>query len=102
MPAFEFSIASDGSLLGGVTYGICRLCRTGLVSKIGFPADWQFCGLGRLALSQLEARHPDLTWYTTGQFSHATGITTGTAWAAPADRQAAPLPAFRLAAKART
>jgi hypothetical protein len=33
--------------------------------------DWQFCGFGRLALSQLEARHPDLTWYTTGQFQHA-------------------------------
>jgi hypothetical protein len=74
VPTFEFSIASDREPLGDVTYGICRPCHTGLLYKIGFPADWQFCGLGRLALSQLEARHPDLTWYTTGQFSHARGF----------------------------
>lgn len=74
VPNFEFSITSDGSSLGDVTYGICRSCRVGLLYKIGFPGDWQFCGLGRLALSQLEARHPDLTWYTTGQFKHARGF----------------------------
>ena len=71
---FEVSIVSDGSSLGDVTYGICRSCRVGLLYKIGFPDDWQFCGLGRLALSQLEARHPDLTWYTTGQSRHARGF----------------------------
>jgi len=74
VPTFEFSITSDGSSLGDVTYGICRPCRTGLLYKIGFPADWQFCGLGRLALSQLEARHLGLAWYTTGQLSHARGF----------------------------
>ena len=74
VPNFEFSIVSDGSSLGDVTYGICRSCRTGLLYKIGFPDEWQFCGLGRLALSQLEARHPDLTWYTTGQSRHARGF----------------------------
>lgn len=74
VPNFEFSIVSDGEPLGDVTYGICRSCRTGLLYKIGFPDDWQFCGLGRLALSQLEARHPDLTWYTTGQSKHARGF----------------------------
>ena len=74
VPNFEFSIVSDGSSLGDVTYGICRSCRVGLLYKIGFPDDWQFCGLGRLALSQLEARHPDLTWYTTGQSRHARGF----------------------------
>jgi hypothetical protein len=74
VPTFEFSIASDGGPLGDVTYGIRQRCRTGLLYKIGFPTDWQFCGLGRLALSQLEARHPDLTWYTTGQLSHTRGL----------------------------
>ena len=29
---------------------------------------------GRLALGQLEARHPGVTWYTTGQFKHARGF----------------------------
>ena len=74
MPTYEFSIVSDGSSLGDVTYGVCRSCRTGLLYKIGFPDEWQFCGFGRLALSQLEARHPDLTWYTTGQSRHARGF----------------------------
>jgi len=74
VPTFEFSIASDGDSLGDVTYGICRPCRVGLLYKIEFPPDWQFCGLGRLALSQLEIRHADLTWYTTGQFKHARGF----------------------------
>ncbi|MGI8336697.1 hypothetical protein ACRYCC_42705 [Actinomadura scrupuli] len=50
-----------------VKYGICPSCHIGLLYKIGFPADWQFSGLGRLALDQLEARHPGLTWYTTAQ-----------------------------------
>lgn len=71
---FEFSIASNADSLGDVTYGICESCGVALLYKIGFPDDWQFCGLGRLALSQLEARHPDLTWYTTGQFKHARGF----------------------------
>ncbi len=74
VPTFEFSIAGDGDSLGDVTYGTCESCRVGLLYKIGFPTDWQYCGLGRLALSQLEARHPDLTWYTTGQFRQATGF----------------------------
>jgi hypothetical protein len=71
---FEFSIVSDGEPLGDVTYGTCESCGVGLLYKIGFPDDWQFCGLGRLALSQLEACHPTLTWYTTGQFKHARGF----------------------------
>jgi hypothetical protein len=74
VPTFEFSIVSDGDSLGDVTYGTCESCGVGLLYKIGFPDDWQFCGLGRLALSQLEARHPNLTWYTTGQFKHARGF----------------------------
>jgi hypothetical protein len=57
-----------------VIYGTCQACRTGLLYKITFPPDWQFCGLGRLALSQLEHRHAGLTWYTTGQLSHARGF----------------------------
>ncbi len=72
--AFGFSIASSGESLGDIAYGICQTCRVGLLYKIGFPDEWQFCGLGRLALSQLEARHPDVTWYTTGQFKHARGF----------------------------
>lgn len=71
VPTFEFSIVSEGESLGDVTYGICRSCGTGMLYRIEFAPDWQFCGFGRLALSQLEARHPDLTWYTTGQFQHA-------------------------------
>jgi hypothetical protein len=74
VPTFEFSIISDGDSLGDVTYGICPSCHVGLLHKIGFPTDWQFCGLGRMALSQLEARHPGLTWYTTGQFKDSRGF----------------------------
>src|ERR1700677_805268 len=85
---FEFSILSDGAPLGDVTYGICTSCGVGLLYKIGFLDDWQFCGLGRLALSQLEARHPDLTWHTTGQLRKARGFcdgyrqTSGSPWTA--------------------
>jgi hypothetical protein len=70
---FEFAIVGDGASasLGEVTYGICPPCRIGLLYKIEFSPDWQSCGLGTLALSQLETRHPDLTWHTTGQFNHA-------------------------------
>ena len=71
---FEFSIVSDGDSLGDVTYGTCDSCGVGLLYKIGFPDNWQFCGFGRLALSQLEVRHPDLTWYTTGQLMNARGF----------------------------
>jgi hypothetical protein len=83
---FEFSIVSDGDSLGDVTYGTCTSCGVGLLYKIGFPDDWQFCGFGRLALSQLEARHPDLTWHTTGQLKNARGFydryrqTSGSPW----------------------
>jgi hypothetical protein len=71
---FEFSVVSDGDSLGDVTYGTCDSCGVGLLYKIGFPDDWQFCGFGRLALSQLEVRHPDLTWYTTCQLMNARGF----------------------------
>ena len=74
VPTFEFSITGDDSALGDVTYGACLPCRVGLLYKIGFPTDWQYCGLGRLALRELEARHPELTWYTTGQYKHARGF----------------------------
>jgi hypothetical protein len=83
---FEFSVVSDGDSLGDVTYGTCDSCGVGLLYKIGFPDDWQFCGFGRLALSQLEARHPDLTWHTTGQLKNARGFydryrqTSGSPW----------------------
>jgi hypothetical protein len=71
---FEFAIVSEGETLGEVRYGICPACGTGLLYKVSFDPDFQFCGLGRLALGQLEARHPGLTWYTTGQFKHARGF----------------------------
>lgn len=74
VPAFEFSIVGDGQTLGDVTYGICRPCGVGLLYKIGFPTDWQYCGLGTLALRQLEDRHRGLTWYTTDQPKHARGF----------------------------
>jgi hypothetical protein len=71
---FEFAIVSEDETLGDVRYGICPPCSTGLLYKISFDPDFQFCGLGRLALGQLETRHPGLTWYTTGQFKHARGF----------------------------
>lgn len=74
VPTFQFSITSEGTELGEVIYGICQACGTGLLYKIAFSADWQFCGLGRMALRQLEQRHSDLTWYTTGQLGHARGF----------------------------
>jgi hypothetical protein len=74
VPTFEFEVTGDGESLGEVIYGICEPCRVGLLYKIEFPPHWQFCGLGRLALNQLETWHPDLMWYTTGQFKHARGF----------------------------
>jgi len=71
---FKFAIVSDGHTLGEVRYGICPPCGTGLLYKISFNADFRFCGLGRLALDQLEVRHPGLTWYTTGQSENARGF----------------------------
>jgi hypothetical protein len=71
---FEFAIASGGATLGQVRYGICPPCHAGLLYKISIDPEFQFCGLGRQSLSQLETRHPDLTWYTTGQFRHARGF----------------------------
>lgn len=60
--------------LGEITYGICLPCRAGLLYKIGFPPDWQCCGFGRLALGELETRHPGVTWHTTGQYAHTRGF----------------------------
>jgi hypothetical protein len=74
VPTFDFSVVSEGESLGDVTYGTSQACRTGLLYKIEFAPDWQFCGLGSLALSQLEVRHQDLTWHTTGQLTHARGF----------------------------
>jgi len=71
---FQFAISCEGETLGEVRYGICPSCGTGLLYKISFGPDWQFCGLGRLALRQLEARHPELAWYTTTQYGHARGF----------------------------
>lgn len=71
---FEFAIVSDGDTLGEIRYGICPPCGTGLLYKISFDQDFQFCGLGRLALGQLETRHLGLTWYTTSQFKDARGF----------------------------
>jgi hypothetical protein len=70
----EFKVTADGEELGAVSYGVCDACRIGLLYKIGFPADWQFCGLGRLALGELEARHPEVIWYTAGQLVDARGF----------------------------
>jgi hypothetical protein len=55
---FEFAVVSEGATLGEVSYGMCPPCGTGLLYKISFDPDFQFCGLGRQALSQLEIRHP--------------------------------------------
>ncbi|WP_433358680.1 hypothetical protein [Streptosporangium sp. CA-115845] len=72
---YEFSIAAgDEHPLGHVRYEICELCSVGLLNKISFSLDWQFCGLGTVALRQMEIRHPGLTWYTSGQYSHAKGF----------------------------
>lgn len=73
--AFEFTITGGHhGELGSVQYGVCPTCRTGLLYKISFPPDWQFNGLGRLALRELETRHPELTWFTTGQYAWAKGF----------------------------
>jgi hypothetical protein len=78
-PAFTFTFtfeivgATDGAL-GDVKYGVCPACCVGLLYNIGFAPDWQFSGLGTLALGQLEARHPGLTWYTSGQYTWSRGF----------------------------
>ncbi|MEU9837417.1 hypothetical protein AB0D67_38280 [Streptosporangium sp. NPDC048047] len=72
---YEFSIVAPGEhALGHIRYEVCEPCGVGLLLKISFSPDWQFCGLGTLALRQLEIRHPQLTWYTTGQYAHAKGF----------------------------
>ncbi len=72
--------------------------RRGLAAKISFDPDWPFCGLGRLTLNEIEARHPNLTWYTTAQSKDARGFYERYRQnsSSPLDRQAASLPAFRL------
>lgn len=57
--------------LSNVKYAVCPACRAGLLYNIGFAPDWQFSGLGRLALRELETRHLELIWYTSGQHSWA-------------------------------
>ncbi|MEV4163460.1 hypothetical protein [Nonomuraea dietziae] len=72
---YEFSIvAPDEHALGHVRYEVCEPYGFGLLLKISFSPDWQCCGLGTLALRQLETRHPELTWYSTGQYTHAKGF----------------------------
>ncbi|WP_189240505.1 hypothetical protein [Planomonospora parontospora] len=73
--SYEFSItAGEEHSLGRVRYEICEVCSVGLLLKISFSLEWQFCGLGTRALRQMETRHPNLTWYTTGQYAHAKGF----------------------------
>jgi hypothetical protein len=74
VPIFEITVTSEGEELGAAKYGTCYPCGVGLLQKISFDPDWQFCGLGRLTLNELEARHPSLTWYTTAQFKDARGF----------------------------
>jgi hypothetical protein len=74
VPIFEISVTSEGGELGAAKYGTCYPCGVGLLQKISFDPDWQFCGLGRLTLNELEARHPSLTWYTTAQYKDARGF----------------------------
>lgn len=75
VPSYEFWITAphEGSL-GRVQYEVCEPCKVGLLLKISFSVEWQFCGLGTRALTQMETRHPGLVWYTTGQYSHAKGF----------------------------
>ncbi|RJL23165.1 hypothetical protein [Bailinhaonella thermotolerans] len=68
---YEFTIAAEDHPLGRVQYTVCQPCGVGLLRGISFPLEWQFCGLGTLALRELETRHPSLTWYTTDQYEHA-------------------------------
>ncbi|RBQ12179.1 hypothetical protein DP939_44350 [Spongiactinospora rosea] len=73
--SYEFSIAAEGEgSLGDVHYAICAPCGIGLLKKISFSPEWHYCGFGTLALREMEARHPDLSWYTTGQYAHAQGF----------------------------
>ncbi|MCC5576183.1 hypothetical protein IMZ11_11115 [Microtetraspora sp. AC03309] len=69
--AFAIAAGDDHPMLGRVRYAICEPCGAGLLRKIDFSSDWRFCGLGTRALRELEARHPALTWYTTGQYESA-------------------------------
>ncbi|MGY0236564.1 hypothetical protein [Longispora urticae] len=72
---FHFIIDGDEERdLGEVKYGVCQLCGTGLLYKISFSPEWQYSGLGTLALDELQARHPHLTWYTTGQYAWSKGF----------------------------
>lgn len=73
--SYEFSIAADGDgSRGRVQYAICEPCGVGLLKKISFSPEWQFCGFGTLALRELETRHVGLTWYTSGQYAYAKGF----------------------------
>lgn len=69
---YEFNVvavAHEQYSLGRIAYSVCEPCATGLLRKISFSVEWQYCGLGTMALRELEARHPGLTWYTTAQYA---------------------------------
>jgi hypothetical protein len=72
--SFAFSLVGDGDELGVVHFGVCAPCQVGLLRKISISLDWQYSGLGSMALRELERRHPGLTWYTTGQYAWAQGF----------------------------
>lgn len=71
---FEFRVVAGSVALGRVAYSVCQPCEIGLLRKISFSPEWQFCGLGTLAMRQLEVRHAGLTWYTTPQYADARGF----------------------------
>lgn len=72
--AFKVAITGDDDELGVVHFGVCPECGVGLLRKISISPDWQYCGLGSMTLRELERRHPDLIWHTTGQYSWARGF----------------------------
>ncbi|GAA3469735.1 hypothetical protein [Nonomuraea roseola] len=71
---YEFWVVGGQERLGRVRYATCEGCQAGLIRKISFSLEWQYCGLGTRALDEVQVRHPGLAWYTTDQYGSALGF----------------------------
>ncbi|MFG3118006.1 N-acetyltransferase [Streptomyces sp. NPDC048197] len=49
-------------VVGEVTYEVCELCASGLITQVRVASPLQDSGLGTRAVAHLRARYPDVTW----------------------------------------
>ncbi|MFI0786184.1 hypothetical protein ACH4Q6_11365 [Streptomyces lydicus] len=49
-------------VVGEVTYEVCDLCGSGVISRVNVASPLQDSGLGTRAVAHLRACYPDVTW----------------------------------------